>query len=295
MKKNEVAIIGFGNIGQALGKIFKDRKVSFLAWDKNSRLTRKTRPIKEVLKEAEFVFFCVPSGSLREALKLAKPHIRKDALIITLSKGLEKGKGKPVDVVVREVLPGWEFSLLSGPMLANEIKKGEINGAVFSSYNKKNFEKINKIFENSSLKLRYSRDVRGTAMAGVLKNIYSIALGISEGLGWGLNARGILVADIFSEMERVIVRLGGQRETVRSLAGLGDLVATGFSPKSRNRSTGFEIGSKKINKLESEGTNSLPYILKFLRKGGVPPIIKTVGKTVKNPDKAEEFFEKLVL
>lgn len=290
-----IAIIGYGKIGQALGGIFSGQGSGFDAWDKDSRRVKGLKSLEGTVKGKRFVFACVPSSALREVFGLIKPHLRKDVLIVTLSKGIETEKGKTPDMVAREVLPGKEYGLLGGPMLADEIIKGEIGGAVFSSFNKKNFEKMNKLFEGSRLKLRYSRDVRGVALAGILKNIYSVTLGITEGLGWGLNARGILFTQIFSEMEGVIVRLGGQRETARLLSGLGDLVATSFSPDSRNRSAGFEIGKRKTLTIESEGINSLPFITKPLRKGGLPIVIKKTQEAIKDPQRAGEIFSQIGL
>ena len=263
----QLVIIGAGEIGKALEKVLRKQNLAISLWDKDPSKVRSQKPLKEIVPDADFLFLCIPSWALRNALNNLLPFLNKKTLIISLAKGIEENTKKTTDELLQELLPrGQNFALLFGPMLAEELTKGMVGIGVVASKNQKAFHQLAKIFTHTNLYLEYSKDIRGVALSGVLKNIYAIALGIADGLRWGGNAKGWLVARAINEMAKIAQMLGGKKETALGTAGLGDLIATGFSPYSRNRRIGYELVRNGRSHLQSEGFISLSPLGKRLYK-----------------------------
>jgi glycerol-3-phosphate dehydrogenase (NAD(P)+) len=137
--------------------------------------------------------------------------------------------------------------------------------------------------------------MRGVALAGIIKNIYAIGLGIAGGLMWGDNQKGWLTGVAIREMANIIKLLGGEKETAYSVAGLGDLIATGYSPYSRNREVGNELVKTGTCCLESEGSRSLPIIASLLgqEKNTLPFFTALEEILIKNQN-AKTIFENFI-
>jgi glycerol-3-phosphate dehydrogenase (NAD(P)+) len=137
-------------------------------------------------------------------------------------------------------------------------------------------------------------DMRGVALAGVLKNIYAIGLGIADGLQWGDNKKSRLVTQAIEEMAIIMQALGGKKESAFGGAGLGDLVATGYSPYSRNRRVGYELVKTRVCCLESEGSRALSVFASIARRQNLSLPFLAVLEVIliKNKD-AKISFEKL--
>ena len=258
---SQVAIIGAGKIGQAVGGVIKDNNNTVEYWDKKPEFN--TKSLESVVKPADYVFICVPSWAVREVLGEIKPFLNSNSPLISLSKGIEKETLKTVDEIIKEILPNQPFGLLAGPMLADEIKAGQPGNGILASYGQQTFDKINLLFENTRISIKYKDDVRGVALSSCLKNIYAIGLGMAEALNMEDDFRGNYVTKAINEMSEIIVALGGKKDTPYDLSGLGDLIATGSSPSSKNFSVGEDIIEE--NKVgNSEGTVAIEAISKLL-------------------------------
>lgn len=258
-----VVIIGAGAMGSVLGGFVAEGpdKKKVIYWDAAPDKVRNQPPLRECVPGAQAIFLCVPSGAVRVASVAIKPFLSKKTAVVTIAKGLEKGSGKTMDKVMKEALPkGQACGLLSGPMLAAELKSGQGGVAVVAVTKPAAFKTIQHIFTGSTLSLVYSKNTTAVAWAGVLKNVYAVALGVADGLGWGHNRKGWLVAQALHEMAVIAGALKISVDEVLGVAGLGDLVATGFSDTSRNH----EAGKKLVNneQLGSEGVRALPVLLK---------------------------------
>jgi glycerol-3-phosphate dehydrogenase (NAD(P)+) len=191
--------------------------------------------------------------------------LKKKTGVVCLSKGVELKTNKFMSEVLAEVLPsGQPWALCGGPMLSEEIMKGQAGVAVLASKNSLAFKKLIKLFSGSSICLEATNDTISVAVCGVLKNIYAMALGMVDELGWGSNAKAWLVEKSLAEMESVVKKFGGQGKTVYGAAGLGDLLATGFSSFSKNREAGRTIAKTGKCCQGGEGLISFPAILKKL-------------------------------
>jgi len=266
-------------LGTVLGKN-TDNKVEL--WDKDTLKVEGQRQLSEVVSDAEFVFLCVPSWVNREVASEIAPHLRVSTIVVSLSKGIEKETLETMDFVLHETLPtGHQFALCLGPMMAEEISKDMFTVGVIATPSKSIFEKINSLFENSNLKFEHTEDVKGAALASILKSVYAIGVGLLDGFKLEDNAKGWFVTKALSEISEIIELLGGKKETAYDLAGVGDLVSTGFSTHSRNRKVGYKIASGELCSKDSEGAISLQYIVKLL-KGNLEklPLLNAIDKII---------------
>lgn len=255
-----VAIIGAGNLGQALAHLLKPHKVNL--WDKVPGKVASQLPLKEIMEPAQVVFVAVPASAVREAIQEVQPFLKNHTIVVSLSKGIEPGSLLTVDQVLQSALPHQQpCAHLGGPMLASEIRQGKHAMAVVGSSQRSTYATLKKLFRGGALVLTYSRDIRGVAVAGVLKNIYTLPLGIAAGLELGNNAVGWLAYLAIKEMQVIMPMLGGARKTILSPAGIGDFITTGTSPHSMNYRAGLELAKTGSATTVSEGMLALPSVL----------------------------------
>jgi glycerol-3-phosphate dehydrogenase (NAD(P)+) len=163
--------------------------------------------------------------------------------IVILTKGIEVGTNRRMSEVVREILPSAIVGVLTGPNLAREVAEGQPAASVVALADEALAQKVQDALHSGTYRVYTSADVVGCEVAGAAKNVIAIAAGMSDGLGFGENTRAALITRGLSELARVGTALGGEPLTFGGLAGVGDLVATCTSARSRNRSLGFALGS----------------------------------------------------
>ncbi len=263
-----IVIIGAGELGSCVGKLLNGKGgLTVELWDCNPKKVQNQQPLSALLPCADFVFMCVPSWVFRAALENVEPFLKKTTIIVSFAKGIEQKTNYTMDRLLSEVLHHTQpFVLVSGPMLAEELEQGLPAGAIFSSKNQRTYEKAAALFTNTSLTCCYSSDVRGVALCGILKNIYATALGMVDGLALGMNVRGLIMVRAAEEMARILPLLGGKAATIYTLAGIGDLIATGSSEYSNNYSVGKELAIRNTCAIESEGKSSIAALELLLGK-----------------------------
>lgn len=254
----QVVIIGAGRIGQAFKYMCEKRATSVELFDADTSKVPNQKPLTESIPQADIIFLCIQSFALRSVIAEIASLLKPSALLVTVAKGIERDTFKTIDQVLVESVPsGIQWGIIVGPMLAEEIVSGQGSAGVFVGSETNQCARLTSIIDPHDLSLECSSDVRGVALAGVLKNIFALGLGIADGLGWGANRKGWLVTRAIREMREMLQLLGGDANTADGPAGLGDLVATGSSPHSRNRTTGQTIVTTgEINQL-SEGYISI--------------------------------------
>lgn len=293
---HKIAIIGAGNFGQAIaGMLGGKQDVEIVMWDIDSAKVLNMKSIEEVVRGAEFIFVCVSSWALRKACESILPYVASDAVIISPTKGIEERTLATSDQILKEVFGEVaHVALLHGPMLAAEIAQGLPAFAVLAVQDVSAYERVNMVCADTLLHLEYSRDLHGTAMAGVLKNIYSIGLGMADAMLLGSNFRGWFVRVAVQEMTDIITAFGGEGETARTSAGIADLIATGFSPHSRNCKVGHEIVQSGECITVSEGAESLPYMMKLLSQKSIhAPLCEGISDIVSGKRPAHD-IDKIV-
>ena len=248
---------------------------------------RISHRLDEALAQAELVLVAVPSGALRSlleqlaALSMACP-------LIWVCKGFEEGSGKLPHEIVAEILPHTPSGVLSGPSFAIEVAKGLPSAMTLASSHKHITDDIAHRLHGGTLRIYTSEDVIGIELGGAIKNVIAIAAGISDGLGFGHNARAALITRSLAEITRLGLTLGGHMETFMGLSGMGDLILTCTSDLSRNRQVGLRLakGEKLPDIIRSlghvaEGVTTAPEVLRLAERHGVDmPITRAVNRVL---------------
>ena len=292
---SKITIIGAGEIGKALGFVLQVTPNDINFWDRDLGKVPDQDPLKEIIPQADYILLCVPSWELRGALESISRLVSPQSVIMTPSKGIEEQSLKNVGVIMEELLPNNPMALISGPMLAEELMLGKNGFAVVASKSEIAIQKILLLFKDTGLHLQPSDDLIGVALCGVLKNIYSVSLGIADGLELGNNVKGGLALQAIWEMSLIVEILGGQRETVLGLAGIADFIATGFSDFSRNRKSGFEMGKRGTCELKSEGVASVRSIVTMLGPINDFPLLSALDRACVQSQDTKAEFEKLLV
>ncbi len=237
---------------------------------------RCTASLSEALASADVVVMGVPSHGFRAVLTEAAPFIRPWVPIVSLAKGLEQGTLLRMSEVVNQVLPGHPVAVLTGPNLALEIMAGQPAATVVAIDDTIVAGELQRIFSTPRLRVYTNPDLVGCEVSGAVKNVIAIAAGMADGLGFGDNTRATLITRGLAEMTRLGVALGGDPVTFSGLAGMGDLIATCSSTKSRNHSVGFQLGQGRTideivagTSMVAEGVKSSPSVLELGRRHDV--------------------------
>jgi glycerol-3-phosphate dehydrogenase (NAD(P)+) len=201
-----------------------------------------TSSLEEAVDGAGIVFMAVPSHGFRAVLTGVQPLADSVEAVVSLAKGIEIGTNLRMSEVVGEVLPGVAAGVLTGPNLAREVAEGHPAACVVALPDEDLARRVQALVHTRTFRAYTGTDVVGCEIAGATKNVMAIAAGIGDGLGLGDNTRAVLITRGLAELGRLGVALGGKVLTFGGLAGVGDLVATCASPKSRNRMVGFALG-----------------------------------------------------
>jgi glycerol-3-phosphate dehydrogenase (NAD(P)+) len=204
-----------------------------------------THDLAEALDGADIVLTVIPSHFCRTLYQAMLPHLGRDMIFVSATKGLEIETTLRMSEVIREVV-GTAFSprlaVLSGPSFAREVALGDPTAVVVASEDRSLARLVQEDFSSRTLRLYTTTDVIGVELGGAVKNVIAIAAGIIEGLGLGHNPMAGLVTRGLAEMTRLAIACGGRRETLAGLAGMGDLVLTCTGDLSRNRAVGIDLG-----------------------------------------------------
>jgi glycerol-3-phosphate dehydrogenase (NAD(P)+) len=221
------------------------KNTKFLPGIKIPKAINITSEMQEAIEKSEIIVLAVPSCYVRKVLLKIKKTNYKKRLFLSVSKGIEEGTHKRVSEIIYNVLGKINLSILSGPNIAYEVARGYPATCVIASKNIKHAKMLQRVFTNDKLRVYSSNDLCGVELGGSLKNIIAIAAGISDGLGFKMNAKAAIVTRGLVEMARFGVALGAKKETFNGLSGIGDLVTTCMSGHSRNHFVGQEIGKGK--------------------------------------------------
>jgi glycerol-3-phosphate dehydrogenase (NAD(P)+) len=204
-----------------------------------------TAHLDEALDGADVVALAVPSHGFRSVLSEAAPFVPPGAVVLSLAKGLEQGSLKRMTEVAAELLAGHadgRIGVLTGPNIATEVAAGLPTASVVAVSDPAAAAAAQRLFMTDTFRVYTNPDVVGCEIAGVVKNVVALAAGIAQGLGVGDNARAALITRGLAELTRFGLALGGNPLSFLGLAGIGDIVVTCTSPRSRNRSVGEALG-----------------------------------------------------
>jgi glycerol-3-phosphate dehydrogenase (NAD(P)+) len=252
---------------------------------------RATSSLEEACTGADAVVMGVPSHGFRDVIGAAAPSIAATAAVLSLSKGIEQHTLARMTEVIADVLddhPVERIGVLSGPNLAKEIVQGQPAATVIAMTDDAMAERLQTAFMTPTFRVYTNPDVVGCEIAGALKNVIAIGVGIAHGLDYGDNAKAALITRGLAELARLGVAMGGDPLTFAGLAGMGDLIATCNSPQSRNRTVGVELGKgRKLDeivadmKMVAEGVKSTEAVTQLGARFGVElPVADFVGRVL---------------
>lgn len=202
---------------------------------------RATTDLEEAINFAEIVVFAVPSASVRSAAKAASDFLKKDQWVVSLAKGVDPETLEPLSQVLQEELKVQPV-ILSGPSHAEEVALDLPTSLVAASQDEAAMKLVQKTFSSPTLRVYRNDDLIGVEIGAAVKNIIALAAGISDGVGFGDNAKAALMTRGMAEIIRMGTAMGAQKETFYGLTGMGDLIVTCTSMHSRNRRCGILIG-----------------------------------------------------
>ncbi len=213
------------------------------------------KDLKTVIEKSSWIIFAIPSKffrSVAQKIKASKSNL-KGKVFINVAKGLEQKTLMRMTEIIKSELGKVAVAVLSGPSIAIEVAKGLPVLVVVASKNHEIAKEIQHIFSNNYFRVYTSTDVIGVELGGPLKNIIAVVAGISDGLGFGSNAKAAILSRGLAEIQRLGIKMGAKKKTFSGLAGLGDLSTTCISPESRNRTFGERIakGEKMAKIIES--------------------------------------------
>ena len=260
----KITILGAGSWGTALAVFLSNKGNNVRLWGRNANQLDKisfsrenekylpgislksniivTKDIEEATKDADIIVCSVASQALRSVIKEISPYLKEGAIIVNTAKGIEKGTFLRLSQVVYEEATNIKFAVLSGPSHAEEVSKGLPTTLVAASEDIKVAQEIQDLFMSDRLRVYTNPDVVGVELGGALKNIIALGAGISDGMGFGDNAKAAMMTRGITEISRLGIKLGAQHATFSGLSGIGDLIVTCTSLHSRNRRCGMLIG-----------------------------------------------------
>lgn len=218
---------------------------------------RATDDIDDALADADIITYVAPSHALRDVAASGARAVKRDAVLVVASKGIERESLEIMTDVVAEVVPGHPVVALSGPSFAMEVANGQPTAVVAASIDELAAERVQRALSSDVFRVYTHDDVTGVELGGALKNVMAVATGIAEGLGLGFNSRAALITRGLAEMTRLGVSLGANQATFAGLAGLGDLVLTCTGALSRNRALGIEVGKGNTLEQALEGKDTV--------------------------------------
>lgn len=243
-----------------------------------------------ILKDSSVIFIAVSAKFVGPVAKELSNYNIKNKHFCILSKGIEQNTCEFVTDVFIRYIKTKKLAVISGPSFAIDLASNQPIGLTIASKNKETINIIKKIMQNDMLKLRSSNDLIGVELSGSIKNVIAIAAGILEGLGYAESTRSFLITESLHDIKNLIYGLGGKKKTILSFAGVGDLLLTATSTKSRNYSYGILIGQGKIKEAEEyvnsttvEGFYTLKSIHTLIRRKKIKmPIINLIYAIIFN-------------
>ncbi len=319
---SKIAIIGSGSWGVALAThltrcgndikiwsfseeeknlINQERKCKFLPGLVINENIICSNDFEETIEGTEFILHVTPSKFTRDIFKQYKQYVG-DRPIIICSKGFERETLKTLDEVILEELPTAKIGVLSGPSHAEEVSIAVPTVLVIASKHQDILNKIQDTFMCSEMRIYTSQDVKGVELGGALKNIIAFCAGVAAGIGLGDNSFAALITRGLSELTRLGVKLGGEKETFYGLSGLGDLIVTCLSEHSRNRKAGKLIGqgksleeTKKEVGMVIESIDNIEVAHELCKINNVDmPIVETVYQVIYEKLNPQEAVKKLM-
>ncbi|AZZ65483.1 NAD(P)H-dependent glycerol-3-phosphate dehydrogenase [Metamycoplasma phocicerebrale] len=320
--ENKIAILGSGAMGTACASILKENKQNVIIYGINDQelddlkkgynskyfQNKKlyefevTKNLEEAIKEANYILIAIPTKFIPDVFFDLVKKINNKTIIINVSKGFWPNSTDfihtKMDKIIKENPNIEGIVSLIGPSFAIDIINKNITLINSVSKDIQLAKKVKKLFSNEWFGVIINNDVIGAEVGSTFKNVIAIASGMAEGLGYSTNTQAALLTIGLKEMQKYSLSLGARPETIYELSGLGDLILTGLSDKSRNYCFGKSFFNKKIdeNAITIEGLKALEYIYAQNKDNNKIklPLINGLYKIVYNKENPKEIIKGLM-
>jgi glycerol-3-phosphate dehydrogenase (NAD(P)+) len=320
-----ITILGGGSWGTALAKLLSENGNDVTVWLRNEeqclelsqrRVNEKylknvkipenivfVSDINKAVEDAELMLIVTPAQTVRKVLRQIKHEYKTNRVIINAAKGIEMETMNRVSEIVAQETKDCTYAVISGPSHAEEVGLNMPTAVTVASNDKKVSEMLQDLFMSVYFRVYTNDDVVGVELGGSLKNIIALGAGISDGIGYGDNAKAALINRGIVEITRLGLALGADIHTFSGLSGIGDLIVTCTSKHSRNRNAGFLIGQghTKDEAVKSigmvvEGISTTYATYKLSKKVNVDmPIVNAMYDILENDADVKETVNKLML
>ncbi len=261
-----------------------------------------TTSYEDALKDSQVVFIMCAAKFVSSVTKEIKPFVTKQMHFVIGSKGIEQETCRFVHEVFLESIYMRNLAVISGPSFAIDIANLEPIGLSCATKSKETLEILMAAYKGTNIKIRYTNDLIGVELCGSIKNVIAVSAGILEGLGYSESTRSFLITESLHDIKELIKALGGNKKTILSFAGVGDLLLTATSVKSRNYSYGILLGKKEFNHAQKylenttvEGYYTLKSIYTLLHKKKIKlPIIDLIYDIVMKDDDPSKLAQFLI-
>lgn len=265
----KVSIIGTGIYGIALALDIAYNNHQIITWTENDNLYKRfqekhdfkpltdafipdninvTKDIKEALENTDFIIIATSAKYVRDICMMMKKHYNILTPICIASKGIENDTYSFLSDIVKYELKAKHISVISGPTFAVDLINNDPCALSCAVTSNKAFKFTDLALSNERVKLRENRDLYGTQVCGSIKNVVAIAAGMLDGLGFSESTRAFLITEAMHDIKELLEKLECNPKTIMSFAGIGDLILTCSSPKSRNYRYGKLLGERKSDK-----------------------------------------------
>lgn len=261
--QHPIAVLGGGSFGTAIANLLAENGRHVLHWMRDPqqaqaiRLTRENprylkgikihpgvEPVTDLgttLSACQLIFVALPSSALRQALQPVAEQL-SGKLLVSTTKGIEAQSFLLMSQILEDIAPQARIGVLSGPNLAREVAEHALTASVIASEDDNLCQQVQAALHGRTFRVYASGDRFGVELGGALKNVYAIIAGMAAAMGMGENTKSMLITRALAEMTRFAVKLGANPMTFLGLAGVGDLIVTCSSAKSRNYQVGFALG-----------------------------------------------------
>ena len=319
----KIGILGAGAYGMAMTSVFDNNGHKIKIWSNSEEEVNLllanhksnkidyiipddfviTTDMKLVVMDADIIVIAVPSEFVRNVCMELNKYFKEEQIICISSKGIENNSCLFMDDVVRQCIKTDNIAVISGGTFAEDMVKEVPVGLTLATKSKLAGDMMLKAMENDYVKIQITDDIIGTEICGSIKNVFAIAAGMLEGMKYLESTKSLFMTEVIKDIKFLIKSLGGKEETVLSFAGIGDILLTCSSSKSRNYTLGKMIGEERerqeikkyIDSSTIEGLYTLNSIKKLLNDKEIEmPIIDLISDIIMDKKDLEEFKKILI-
>lgn len=320
----KVAVIGTGVFSLAITKVLNNNNLDVCMWAESNDTIKKvqekefqkknfgkividnnykfTTNMEECIKNASIIFILVSVKYLENTLKEIKKYYKNNMYICVGSKGIDEKNNCFCHELVKKYINTKKIAVISGPSFAIDLINDEPIGFSIASKSKNTNAVIKNAMENNNVKLRETNDILGVEICGSIKNVIAIAAGIISGLGYKESTQAFFITESIHDIKELLYAVKGNKKTINSFAGIGDLLLTCTSTKSRNYKFGTILATNDKEKIDKflrentvEGYYTIKSIHKLLRRKKIKmPIINLIYNIIENNDNPNKLIDFLI-